>query len=109
MKGMGLATAQKEVRSSSPLVPTIFISTCCNVVPSTQPGFLSVLLSVLVHRPFGMTEDRIEHHLLSRDQSIHIRLGVLVQHRRNLRVEDTQVFCAIQSAVFVPLTDPVGI
>lgn len=33
-----------------------------------------------------MAEDRIQHHLLSRDQFIHVRLGIVVQHRAALRV-----------------------
>jgi hypothetical protein len=33
-----------------------------------------------------MAEDRIQHHLLGRDQFIHIRLRIVVQHRAALRV-----------------------
>jgi hypothetical protein len=49
-----------------------------------SPRFLSVLVSVLLHRPFGMGEDRVQHHLLSRDQLFH--LGVMTQHGRALRM-----------------------
>jgi len=33
-----------------------------------------------------MAEDRIQHHLLSRNQFIHIRLGVVIKHCAALRV-----------------------
>jgi len=33
-----------------------------------------------------MAEDRIQHHLLGRDQLIHIRLGVVIEHRTALRM-----------------------
>jgi hypothetical protein len=32
-----------------------------------------------------MAEDRVQYHLLSSDQFIHVRLGVVVQHGRALR------------------------
>jgi signal transduction histidine kinase len=52
-----------------------------------SPGFYPFFNPLLNHRPFGVAEDRIRHHLLlSRDQFIHIRLSVVIKHRAALRV-----------------------
>jgi hypothetical protein len=58
----------------------------------------------LVHRLFGMAEDRIQHHLLSRDQLIHIRLGVVIEHRAALRHACRMLHCAVLTSVFFLVT-----
>ena len=67
-------------------MPTISFQRFEAVASSVQSRFLSVLQSVLLHSPFLVAEDRVQHHLLGRDQFIHIGLGVVVQHSRALRM-----------------------
>ena len=40
-----------------------------------------------------MAEDRIQHHLLSRDQLIHIRLGIVIEHGAALRMPHAALDC----------------
>jgi hypothetical protein len=69
-----------EVAGSSPVVPTISFQRFGAVAHPSNPGVLSVLQSTLLHSPVGMAEDRVQDHLLGRDQFIHIRLGVMIEH-----------------------------
>jgi hypothetical protein len=66
-------------------VPTILFngwSRCSSI----QSWFLSVLQSVLLHRPFGVSEDRTQYQFLSCDQVIDIRLGIMIERGPALRV-----------------------
>ena len=51
-----------------------------------EPGVRLPFNPYLLHGPFAMAEDRIQHHLLGRDQFIHVRLGVMIEHGCALRM-----------------------
>ena len=44
------------------------------------PVFIHIFNPYLLHGPFGMAEDRIQHQFLSWDQFIHIGLGVVIEY-----------------------------
>jgi hypothetical protein len=54
------------------------------------PVFIHIFNPYLLHGPFGMAEDRIQHQFLSWDQFIHIGLGVVIEYGPGTRPK--QVF-----------------
>jgi hypothetical protein len=58
-------------------VPTISFQRVEPLTHLSNPSFIRSCNPCLLHGPFGMAEDRIQHHLLSCDQFVHIRLGVV--------------------------------
>ena len=67
-------------------MPTISFQRFGAVAHLSSPGFCPLFNPYLLHGPFGVAEDRIQHQFLSCDQFIHIRLGVVIKHGCALRV-----------------------